>query len=213
MAKVWLDTAAERALLAAVTQIESTSAAEVAIAVRRAARSWPHVPAIVGGVAGWATLAFMLFSEPFFALGAFLIDPLLVGAIAAAVTTLWSAPIRWFTSESTRRAEVARAARATFVERGVHRTRARTGVLVYCALAERVAVIVADAGVESALSPGALAEWEASIDQAMARGGVATASAVAAMASAFAAALPRASDDVNELQDAIGHDVDRRPRG
>src|SRR5262245_4148236 len=100
MANTWLDARAEQALLAAVAQIESTSATEVAIAVRRAARSWPHVPLVVGGAAGWATLAFMLYSDPTFALAAFLIDPLIVGGLAAWAVTPFSSPGRWLTSES-----------------------------------------------------------------------------------------------------------------
>jgi len=167
---------------------------------------------IAGGAAAWATLAFMLFSEPAFALPAFLFDPLILGGLAAWAATQFSAPVRWLTPASSRRAAALKAARATFVERGVQRTRARSGVLVYCALAERVAVVVADSGVETALPAGALAAWEQRIDRALVHGGTAAADAVAAMAPAFAEALPRSRDDVNELDDAIAHDIDRRPR-
>jgi putative membrane protein len=212
MSSRWLDDHAERALLAAVAQIESTSAVEVAIAVRQSAQSWPHVPMIVGGAAAWATLAFMLFSEPSFALPAFLVDPLIVGGIAGWAATTFSAPVRWLTSDSSRRAAAVRSARATFVERGVQRTRARTGLLVYCALAERVAVVVADSGVEAALPAGALTAWQRRIDESLVHGGAAAAAAVAAMAPTFADAVPRDRDDVNELHDAIEHDIDRRPR-
>jgi putative membrane protein len=212
MSKRWLDDPAERALLAAVAQIESTSAVEVAIAVRRSAQSWPHVPMIIGSAAAWATVAFMLFSEPSFALPAFLVDPVIVAGLAGWAATTFSAPVRWLTSASARRAAAVRAARATFVERGVQRTRGRTGVLVFCALTERVAVVVADSGVEAALPAGALAAWERRIDESLTHGGTAAASEVGAMAATFAEAVPRGRDDVNELQDAIEHDIDRRPR-
>jgi putative membrane protein len=212
MSRAWLDDRAERALAAAAAQIEATSAVEVAIAVRRSARSWPHVPVIAGGLAAWATLAFMLFSDPVFPLIAFLFDPLIAGIVTGGAVTFGSWPIRLLTSASARRAAATRAARATFVDRGVHRTRARSGVLVYCALAERTAVVIADSGVERAVPQSALDAWQDQIGDAIGRGGVATADAVAAMAHAFAAALPRAADDVNELQDAIEHDIDRRPR-
>ena len=72
MSRAWLDDRAERALTDAVAKIEATSAVEVAVAVRRSARSWPHVPVVVGGIAAWAALAFMLFSDPVFPLIAFL---------------------------------------------------------------------------------------------------------------------------------------------
>jgi putative membrane protein len=212
MSRIWLDDRAQRALLAAVAQIESASAIEVAIAIRRSARAWPHVPLIVAVAAAWATLAFMLFGDPAFALPAFLIDPLLVGAFAGWAATRFAGPVRWLTPAAARRTAAVAAARAAFVERRVHSTRGRTGVLLYCALAERTAVVVADTGVETAVPASALAEWERRIDRALSSGGVATADAVAAMAPAFAAAFPRGGDDVNELQDAIEHDIDRRPR-
>src|SRR5262245_3947999 len=212
MPKRWLDDHAERALHAAVVRIEASSAAEIAIAVRGSTQAWPQVPMIAGGAAAWATLAFMLFSEPTFALPAFLFDPLIVGGLAGWAATRFAAPVRWFTFASSRRAAALKAARAAFVERGVQRTRARSGVLVYCALAERVAVVIADSGVETAMPAGALAAWEQRIDQALVQGGAAAADAVAAMAPAFAEALPRSRDDVNELDDAIEHDIDRRPR-
>ena len=212
MSRAWLDVRAERALTAAVAKIEATSAVEVAIAVRRSARSWPHVPVVVGSIAAWAALAFMLFSDPVFPLIAFLLDPLLAGLVIGGAATFGSWPIRLLTSASARRTAATRAARATFVDRGVHRTRARSGVLVYCALAERTAVVIADTGVEHAVPRSALNAWQDQIGDAIARGGVATADAVATMAPTFAAAMPRAHDDINELQDAIEHDIDRRPR-
>ena len=212
MASTWLDRRAEQAFQEAVTRIETASAAEIAIAVRRSARSWPHVPLLAGIAGAWATLAFMLFSDPAFALMFFLVDPLLVGAIAAAVTAAVPSAVRWLTPRAHRRRAAAAAARATFVERGVHRTRGRTGVLVYCALAERVGMVVADAGVEAAVPAPALAAWEEEIGMAIARGGVATAEAIGSISAILATALPRSADDVNELHDTIEHDIDRRPR-
>ena len=212
MSRAWLDEHAERALTDAVTRIEAASSVEVAIAVRRSARSWPHVPVVIGTLAAWLTLAFMLFSDPVFPLVAFLLDPLLVGIVAGGASTFVSWPVRVLTTASARRGAATRAARATFVDRGVHRTRARSGVLIYCALAERIAVVIPDTGVEDAVQPSVLNSWEARISEAIAGGGNATAAAVAALSPTLAAAMPRAADDVNELLDAIEHDVDRRPR-
>jgi putative membrane protein len=212
MPGTWLDRRAERAFQEAVTRIESASAAEVAIAVRRSAQAWPHVPVLAGAAAAWATLAFMLYSEPAFALVFFLLDPLLVGAVAAGVAVAVPSAVRWLTPHTRRRRAAAAAARATFVERGVHRTRGRTGVLIYCALTERIGIIVADAGVEAAVPAPTLVAWEREISAAIARGGVATAEAVASISAALAEALPRSATDANELHDAIDHDIDRRPR-
>lgn len=212
----WLDEPARRALRDAVLAVERGSAAELVIAVRRRARRWPHVPLIAGIVGGWTALAFMLFSRHVFGLAAILIDPVLVGGAVGLAATLAPWLVRALTPARVRRRAVEAAARATFVERGVHHTRARTGVLVYCALTEGMAVIVADIGVGAAVPAATLAALTVTVDQAVGRGGAATGAAVAALAPVLAAALPRGADDVNELADALDHDLDpdhvRRPR-
>jgi len=212
MFSAWLDAQAEQALTGAVREIEAASATEVAIAVRRSARSWPHIPVTVGIVTGSAALAFMLFGDPVFPLISFLLDPLLVGVIAGGLAGLLKWPVRFFTTASARREAATRAARAAFVARGVHRTSGRTGVLIYCALAERVAVVIPDVGIERAVPESTITAWEDRIREAIARGGVATAEAIAAMTSTLAAAVPRSADDVNELRDTIDEGQDRRPR-
>ncbi|MBK9031513.1 MAG: hypothetical protein IPL61_09285 [Myxococcales bacterium] len=208
----WLDEPAQRAFAQAVQAIEDESAAEVVVAVRRAARRWPHVPMIAGIVGAWAALAFMLFSDHAFALASILIDPLVAGALVGAAATLAPWLVRALTPAAVRRHAVDTAARAAFVERGVHHTRGRTGVLVYCALTERMAALVCDVGVGAAVSADTLAGHARAIERAIPAGGAATAAAVTAMGPALAAALPRAHDDVNELPDAVDHDLDRRPR-
>lgn len=208
----WLDEPAQRAFAQAVEAIERDSAAELVVAVRRSARRWVHVPCAVGLVGAWAALAFMLWSDHAFALASFLIDPLLAGALAGWAGTVATPLVRLLTPAAVRRRAVLAAARATFVERGVHHTRGRTGVLVYCAVAERMAAVVADVGVIAAIPAETLAARTDAIDAAIGQGGTATAAAVAALAPVLAAALPRATDDINELADALDHDLERRPR-
>jgi putative membrane protein len=217
MPRRWLDERAELAFTHAVEQIETVSAAEVAVAIRQRARAWPHVPFVAGAFAAWLVLALMMYSAPAFPFWSFLVDPLLAGLAAAWAISVVPPPLAWVTSASARRRAAMAAARAAFVERGVHVTRARTGLLVFCALAERVAVVVADAGIIAALPADALSAWERAIAEALPRGGAATAEAVASIAPRLAAVLPRQRDDLNELVDTIEHDtfepdVDRRPR-
>ncbi|MBK7071411.1 MAG: hypothetical protein IPH44_03820 [Myxococcales bacterium] len=212
MAIRWLDEPAQRAFAQAVEGVERASAAELVVAVRRRARAWPHVPLAVGIVGAWLGLAFMLYSDHAFGLASFLIDPLLAGALAGGAATLATPLVRWLTPAGVRRRAVVAAARAVFVERGVHHTGGRTGLLVYCALAERMAAVVADTGVVTAVPAATLARHAAAIDRALAQGGAATAAAIAALGPDLAAALPRATDDINELPDALDHDLERRPR-
>ena len=208
----WLDEPAQGALAKAVAAVEDSSAVELVVAVRRGARRWVHVPCAMGALTAWAALVFMLYSDHAFAIASFLIDPVLAGVLGGLAATVAPPLVRWLTPAAIRRRAVVAAARATFVERGVHHTRGRTGVLVYCALTEGMAVLVADTAVIAAVPAATLAARERAIDAAVLRGGVAAAEALTALAPIFAAAMPRAADDLNELPDAIDHDLERRPR-
>ena len=192
----------KQAITNAVSHIESLSAIELVVVVRRRSRAWPHIPFIVGGLAVWITLALMLFTAPAFSLASFL-----VGAIVGWAASRISEMIRWLTPSSARRRAVDAAANDTFVARRVHGTRRRTGVLVYCALGERMASVVVDAGVATAVAPDRLGAWRDQIGAAIGHGPHAVANAVAAMAPVFAAALPRLHDDENELADAVTVDL------
>lgn len=203
----WLDEPVQRAFTEAVLDIERGSAAEVVIAVRRSARRWPHVPLAVGALAAWAALGFMLYASHPFSLTAIWFDPFVAGALVGAATLLAPGLVRLLTTRAMRRRAVEEAARAAFVARGVHHTRGRTGVLVYCALSERVAVVVADDGVLRTVDAEAWRRATDAIDAALPAGGLATAAAIRALAPLLTAAVPRGADDVNELPDAVDHDL------
>lgn len=203
MAQGYLDDAARTAFAGAIAAVETTSSAEIVVAIRARARVWLHAHLAVGVLAAWIGLGFMLYADHPFGLVAFLIDPLLVGALAALASTLSSRLVRALTPATLRRRAVLQAARATFYERGVHHTAQRTGVLVYIAVTEGQAELVADDGVVRAVAPSTWQRLAADVDVAVGRGGVATAQALAALAPVLALALPRHVEDVNELPDAI----------
>jgi putative membrane protein len=204
----WLDRHGQKALTTAVAHVEAASAVELAIAIRRHARAWPHVSFIAAALAAWVTLALMMFSEPAFALWSFVVDPFVAGAAAACAATVMPPLVRWLTPARVLRRAVRTAANATFVDRRVHDTRGRTGVLVYCALAERMAAVVVDRSVANAVPAATLRQWQDQIERSMAGGAQATAEAIVGIAPRFAAALPRLADDENELADAVEHDLD-----
>jgi uncharacterized membrane protein len=199
----FLDDAARTAFADAVTAIESTSAAEVVVAVRTRTRVWLHVHVVAGLVAAWASLGFMLYSEHRFGLVAFLVDPAIAGVLVGLASTLSVTLVRVMTPAAVRRRAVVQAARATFYERGVHHTVNRTGFLVYVALYEGMAALVADDGVVRAVAPATWEKHAGAVDAAVVRGGVATATALRALAPILATALPRHVEDVNELPDAL----------
>lgn len=209
----FLDDAARIAFERAIATIERASAVEAVVAVRRRSAGYLHANVIVGGAAALLALAVMLFSAHIFALSSILFDPFVVGGLLGAAGELVPGVKRLLTPPAMRQREVARAARATFVERGLHNTRDRSGVLVYISWLEREVILVADSGVERRLPAMARVEAEQALTAAMSNGGAAVARELESLAAALGSAMPRRADDVNELPDAIDSDLDRRSRG
>jgi putative membrane protein len=209
----FLDDAARAAFERAIAAIERASAVEVIVAVRRRSAAYLHANAIVGGLAALAGLAIMLFGEHVFALSSILVDPFIAGGLAGAAVELLPGVKRVLTPAAVRHRHAVRAARATFVERGVHNTRDRSGVLVYISWLERDVVVVPDSGLEQRLPHDARAHAEQALAAAMPHGGAAVARALEQLVSALATAMPVREGDVNELPDAIDSDLDQRSRG
>lgn len=88
---------------------------------------------------------------------------------------------------------------------GLHRTRERTGILVFVALAEHYVEIIADEGADKAVPP---ATWQEIIQVATDRvrrdGPVSGFSlALDMLGNVLAEALPRRADDMNEIPDRL----------
>ena len=193
--------AGDRAITAAIKTIEAGSSAEVVVAVREHARRWWVQHAIVGIVAALGVLIYAaVFTWDVWAILAF---PLVSGVFAFAIVE-WVAPLRRALVPSRiRDAHVLDAARATFVSRGVHATTGRTGVLVYLAIHPRACELVGDLAVVEKIGQAKLDEMADKLAAAIPAGAEATASALAALAPAFATALPAGPDNPNELGDAL----------
>lgn len=199
----FLDDEARAAFKQAIETVENASAVEVVVAVRRRSHRYVHANVAVGAVFAFIGLAVMLFAEHTFSLSSILFDPFIVALLAGGIVELTPAIKRWLTRPASRRQHVERAARATFVERGVHHTIGRSGMLVYCSWLERQVAVVADVGLARALPEGVLGKLEAALTDAMREGGSAVATALAGCADHMAKAMPHAADDINELPDAI----------
>src|SRR4051794_1021504 len=84
----FLDAAARAGFGQAITAIEQASAVEVVVAVRRGSAGYRHANAAVGCAAAFAGLAVMLFGDHAFALTSILVDPFVVGGLAAGAIEL-----------------------------------------------------------------------------------------------------------------------------
>lgn len=210
MAARFLDDQARKAFAHAIETIENASAVEVVIAVRRRSARYRHANIALGAACAFAGLAVMLFSAHPFHLSAILFDPFIVGLAVAGLVELAPQLKRALTTPAARRREVARAARATFVERGVHATTGRSGLLVYISWLEREVALVPDVGLARALPDGTLVRAENELSAAVRAGGAAVAHRLETLAPELATAMPHQADDINELPDAIDSDLDAR---
>src|SRR5205085_945450 len=138
-----------------------------------------------------------------FALHWIFLDPLVVALAVRAVAPRLPGLRRRLTTEASRVAAVRAAASATFHEKGVARTRGRTGMLLYVSQLERRGVVLADGGILSAVDATAWADRVGAIERGIALGedGVAVAARLRSLAELLEKCLPCGADDVNELGD------------
>lgn len=180
------------ALTAAVATIEARTSAELVVVVaRRTGRGWGLRAACAAG-SGWVTTALLCWSPWAFhdlAIPGYTALASAVGFVIGGlplVVRLLPLPVR--------ERAVRRAARAAFVEEGVHTTPERTGVLVYASSVEGVGAIVADEGVLTVVPSARLDALRVDPDDLPA--------SLTTLGDLLAAALPVRDGDVNRLADA-----------
>lgn len=212
MSARFLDDEARVAFKRAIEAIEAVSAVEVVVAVRRRSYAYRHVNATIGILVAFAGLAAMLFASHPFGLVSILIDPFIVGLVAAGIVEFLPGLKRVLTPYAQRRGHVHAAARATFVERGVHATRGRSGLLVYISWLEQEVALVPDLGLARELPPDALVRMEQALTAEMKAGGAAVAAALERLATDLRAAAPVGENDLNELSNSIDSDLARSRR-
>lgn len=211
MAQPFLTDAAKQALTDAVRDVESRSSAELVVAVRARSGFYLHADLTAGIAAALAGLTALLFSPWPFDLVWFVVDPLLAGALGGLLASRLPAVRRALTFRRVRRRQVEAAARSTFVERRVHGTGGRTGILVYVSLLEREAAVIHDVSIETLATTEGWRLAVEEIEDAARRGedGVALAARVRALGGLLAPALVRGAQDVDELSNEV-NEVDER---
>ena len=205
MAKPFLTDEAKEALTGAVREVEASTCAELVVAVRARSGSYLHADLIAGILVGLAALAFLLFSRWEFSLAWFVIDPVVAGLLGGLAASRFPRLRRVLTSRAARRRRVETAARSTFVEKRVHGTLMRAGILLYVSVLEREAAVVADIGLETLAADESWQRAVAAIEEGVRRkeDGVQIAERVRGLAAILAPALPRAADDVDELANEV----------
>ncbi len=198
-----MDTQDQEAIAEAVRQAESLTSGEIVVVIDRAASGYRTVPLVMALVLAlfvpWPLLMLTATSAP----RIFLIQ--LVCAAILMATLLWYGRGGRFVPGFIKRRRAHDVALREFTARGLTRTRGRTGVLLYIALQERYAEIVADIGIDETIDQ---ATWRGIIEPLLAaakedrlREGLID--AVGAVGSVLARHAPPAADDVDELPNKV----------
>lgn len=187
----------------AIRGAEARTAGEIYVIVARQADDHRLVPVL------WAALFALLVPWPLYLLTLWPVSLILLiqaGVFIGGALALSHPAVRLRVVPGRMAAAAThRAARALFRSHGVHLTEARTGVLIYVALAERRVQVLADSGIHAKVADDAWAPLAAAV-VAAARSGRLADGLVAAIGQAgemLAAHFPRAPDDRNELPDRV----------
>lgn len=204
--------AADRAAIAeSVRQAESRTSSEIVVWVQRSCDDYPHaqwkaaalgaVLAVFGAIALRRALDLWRVFEFEWALAA--------GAGAALgflVVGLSPALRRWFATPEVMAKRARAAAAEAFLELELWRTRERTGILLFLALAERQAVVLADSGIASRVPAGTWDDLIAELVRALhARESATPVCAAVRRCGELLekAGFARRADDVNEIANDV----------
>lgn len=204
MVKSILSEADAKEVEAAVARVESESAAEVVVAVVPHSQDYWQGRVLLA--IGWALasgLAFLYF-EPWREPGLALLVELAVGAVVFALSGSPSLR-RLLVSEAAAGRAVSARAFQLFAERGLYATRGRTALLIFVSELEHRVVLLGDRGIHNELGQRG---WDEQVQLLLRhiKAGQAKTGLLAVLdqlAPHLAAVAPRASDDVNELPDAV----------
>jgi putative membrane protein len=195
----WGTVEGDKSIRAAITDIESTSAVEVVVAVRAHARLFLVQHVVVGLIAMIAVLVYAVVAE--WDAWAVIALPLAAGVISTLLVEYVPPLYRFLVPAWVREQHVAEAARALFVEKKVHTTRARTGMLVFVAVRARAVEVIGDVGIVEQLGQTRLDHMAQALKAALPQGPAAVGRTLANFGPELADVFPKQADDTNELPD------------
>jgi putative membrane protein len=196
--------AAKQSTARSVKNVEAHTSAELVVAVRRRSGDY-RVPAYhFGFLVGGAVVLYLLVAPQVFSVGDIALDGALGFGLALALAYNVSPLLRVLVRERRLAKSVAEAARVAFYDLGISRTSGRNGILVFVSTFEQRALVLADVSIDvAALGPKWSEACEALSATVKRRDLLAFERAVESLGPVLGAAMPRASDDVNELPDEV----------
>jgi len=139
---------AKTRVAAAITATEKKTSAEIVVSMRPESGSYLHADLTAGAVAALAYLCVFLYHPEPFDFTYFPIEQAVCFVLVALACSRLPPLRRLLSGRKARERNVELAAKAMFVERGITKTRSRTGVLVYLSAFEREVVVVLDVGLD-----------------------------------------------------------------
>jgi putative membrane protein len=206
--KIFFEAAAKSEVKKAVQYIEGTSSAEIVVSVSHQSATYVDAEFLIGFVVSLLMLLVLTFSPAEFPFYAFPIAALLgfiVGVFGARQAPVLKSLV---TPRARKRAAITTAAKVRFVDQGITRTKARSGILVFVSTFEQAVAIVPDLGVPKTLERAFL-DAQAAMESALALQNLsAFVTALNSLAKPLEAAMPRSADDENELPDDVAEAAD-----
>ena len=194
----------EQARLASVIgDVEGETSGEIVLVIAEQAGHYRAVPLL------WAMLAALVAPWPLIWLTDISTSRIFLTQLAVALASIlvlsWPSLRFALVPRSIKHAQAHEAASREFLRRGMTRTREKTGVLIYLALAEHHAEILADTGIANRVDPGVwagiVADLTAAIgDDRMIAG---LEQAIRRMGAILAEHAPPRLDDVDELPNKV----------
>jgi putative membrane protein len=187
----------------AISDVEDNTSGEVVLVIAEQAGHYRAIPLL------WALLAALITPWPLIWLTSISTSRIFLIQLAVALTL--SLALSWpklryaLVPRSIRRAQAHEAASHEFLRRGLTLTREKTGVLIYLALAEHHAEILADTGVADRVDAGLWADIVADLTAAI-RDGRMTEGLIEAIrrtGAILAEHAPPRLDDVDELPNKV----------
>lgn len=195
---------AKQSTARSVKVVESQTAAELVVAVRRRSGDYRVAAYHWGFVFGGLVVLYLLITPELFSVGEIALDGALGFGFGLVLAFNVSAVLRWGVREKTLAQRVRDAAHAAFFDLGISRTIGRNGVLVFVSTFEQRALVVADIGVDTARLGPAWVEACAALSAAVKRRDVPEfETALERLGPILATTMPRDADDVNELADEV----------
>lgn len=187
----------------AVREAEAHTAGEIVVVVARQASAYRSVPLLYALTGALVTPWPLIWITELSATHIYTIQV----AAALALALFFHSPKRRFAMVPgiVKRGRAREAAAREFVARGLTRTRERTGVLVFVALAEHYAEVIADVGIAGRVDESVWRETVAELVEAIRadRLGEGLAAAVRRIGAILAAHAPPRSDDADELPNKV----------